>query len=168
VRPAGNRTGNLSLMRRVWYHKTTASAWKGCCCGSCGCSNGRVLGGRFHYCCLSMHVSDDYSRQLASLSLSLSLSSVHAWQSKSQGKGETTSPGGRTVGRLPTRSFLFLLLSGWLHGVKVRRGFFRSAAAAAAAEQSETHKTIEECLTASSCCCCRQEGGRVAEGRWAV
>jgi hypothetical protein len=26
VRPAGNRTGNLSLMRRVWYHKTTASA----------------------------------------------------------------------------------------------------------------------------------------------
>jgi hypothetical protein len=26
VRPAGNRTGDLSLMRRVWYHKTTASA----------------------------------------------------------------------------------------------------------------------------------------------
>jgi hypothetical protein len=26
VRPAGNRGGNLSLMRRVWYHKTTASA----------------------------------------------------------------------------------------------------------------------------------------------
>jgi hypothetical protein len=26
VRPAGNRTGNLLLMRRVWYHKTTASA----------------------------------------------------------------------------------------------------------------------------------------------
>jgi hypothetical protein len=26
VRPAGIRTGNLSLMRRVWYHKTTASA----------------------------------------------------------------------------------------------------------------------------------------------
>jgi hypothetical protein len=26
VRPAGNRTGNLSLMRRLWYYKTTASA----------------------------------------------------------------------------------------------------------------------------------------------
>jgi hypothetical protein len=26
VRPAGNQTGDLSLMRRVWYHKTTASA----------------------------------------------------------------------------------------------------------------------------------------------
>jgi hypothetical protein len=26
VRPVGNRTGNLSLMWRVWYHKTTASA----------------------------------------------------------------------------------------------------------------------------------------------
>jgi hypothetical protein len=28
VRPAGNRTSDLSLMRRVWYHKTTASALK--------------------------------------------------------------------------------------------------------------------------------------------
>jgi hypothetical protein len=26
VRPARNRTGDLSLMRQVWYHKTTASA----------------------------------------------------------------------------------------------------------------------------------------------
>jgi hypothetical protein len=26
MRPAGNQTGDLSLMRRVWYHKTTASA----------------------------------------------------------------------------------------------------------------------------------------------
>jgi hypothetical protein len=29
VRPAGNRTSDLSLMRRVWYHKTTASALVG-------------------------------------------------------------------------------------------------------------------------------------------
>jgi hypothetical protein len=29
VRPAGIRTGNLSLMRRVWYHKTTARASTG-------------------------------------------------------------------------------------------------------------------------------------------
>jgi hypothetical protein len=26
VHPAGNRTGDLSLMRRGWYHKTIASA----------------------------------------------------------------------------------------------------------------------------------------------
>jgi hypothetical protein len=29
VHPAGNRTGNLSLMRRGWYHKTIASAFDG-------------------------------------------------------------------------------------------------------------------------------------------
>jgi hypothetical protein len=29
MRPAGNRAGELSLMRRVWYHKTIASYY--CC-----------------------------------------------------------------------------------------------------------------------------------------
>jgi hypothetical protein len=31
VHPAGNRTGDLSLMRRGWYHKTIASAQQGGC-----------------------------------------------------------------------------------------------------------------------------------------